>query len=131
MKAQHAAEILNHGHILSALPLLSTPRPNGSRALAQAVASVQSWLEGQGIPVQAHRFTLRPYLMEVLGLWLALSGAMLPVAALARWGWVGLVLALQAARVSQVEALRGTSEARGGGGRTRTAPRRRGHRVRR
>jgi hypothetical protein len=103
MKAQHAAEILNHGHILSALPLLSTPRPNGSRALAQAVASVQSWLEGQGIPVQAHRFTLRPYLMEVLGLWLALSGAMLPVAALARWGWVGLVLALLAVAVPLLE----------------------------
>jgi hypothetical protein len=103
MKPQDAAEIFAHGRILSALPLLSTPRPNGSRALAQTVESVQSWLEGQGIPVQAHRFTLRPYLMELLGLWLALTGVLLPVSALDHWGWVGLALALLAVAVPLLE----------------------------
>jgi hypothetical protein len=97
MKEQDAVEIL------TALPLLSTPRPNGSRALAQTVASVRSWLEGQGIPVQVHRFTLRPYLMELLGLWLALTGVLLPVVALGGWGWVGLVLALLAVVVPLLE----------------------------
>jgi hypothetical protein len=97
MKAQDAAQIL------TALPLLSTPRPNGSRALAQTVESVQSWLEGQGIPVQAHRFTLRPYLMELLGLWLALTGVLLPVAALGHWGWAGLALALSAVAIPLLE----------------------------
>jgi hypothetical protein len=64
---------------------------------------VQSWLEGQGIPVQAHRFTLRPYLMELLGLWLALTGVLLPVAALGRWGWAGLALALLAVGIPLLE----------------------------
>ncbi len=103
MKAQDTAEILAHGRILSAMPLLSTPRPNGSRALAQTVESVQSWLEGQGIPVQAHRFTLRPYLMELLGLWLAFTGVLLPVAALGHWGWAGLALALLAVGIPLLE----------------------------
>jgi hypothetical protein len=97
MNIQDAAEIL------TALPLLSTPRPNGSQVLAQTVESVQSWLEGQGVPVQAHRFTLRPYLMELLGLWLALTGVLLPLAALRRWGWVGLALALLAVAVPLLE----------------------------
>jgi len=97
------SEILNQGLILSALPLLSTPRPNGSRVLAQTVESVQSWLEGQGLPVQAHHFTLHPYSMELLGLWLTLTGALLPVAALGRWGWAGLALALLAMAVPLLE----------------------------
>jgi hypothetical protein len=32
--------------------------------------------------------------MELLGLWLLLGGCLLPLAALLRWGWAGLVLAL-------------------------------------
>lgn len=103
MNTQDAVDILAHGRFLSALPLLSTPRPNGSRALAQTVESVQLWLEGQGIPVQAHRFTLHPYLMELLGLWLAFTGILLPVAALGRWGWVGLGLTLLAVAVPLLE----------------------------
>jgi hypothetical protein len=103
MTAQDASEILTHERFLSTLPLLSTPRPNGSGALTQTVASVQSWLEGQGIHVQAHHFTLRPYLMELLGLWLALTGVLLPVAALGGWGWVGLTLALLAVAVPLLE----------------------------
>jgi hypothetical protein len=103
MKAQDGAESLAQGRILSALPLLSAPRPNGSQALAQTVESVQSWLEGQGIPVQVHRFTLRPYHMELLGLWLALTGVLLPVAALGRWGWAGLALVLLAVGIPLLE----------------------------
>jgi hypothetical protein len=103
MKAQDAVESWGHGRSLSALPLLSKPRPNGSRALAQAVESVQSWLEERGIPVQAHRFRLRPYHMELLGLWLALTGILLPVAALGHWGWAGLALALLAVGMPLLE----------------------------
>jgi len=73
---------------------LATPRANGSRALDQAVREVEGWLAGLGVPVQSHLFTLRPYSMELLGLWLLLGGLLLPLAALLRWGWAGLVLAL-------------------------------------
>jgi hypothetical protein len=73
---------------------LFTPRPNGSRALEQAVAAVRAWLEREDILVQSQRFRLHPYFMELLGLWMALTSLLLPIAALGRWGWGGLVLAL-------------------------------------
>ena len=64
-----------------ALPeFLSTPRPNGSRALGRAVGEVEARLEGLGVAVQSHHFTLRPYAMELLGLWLLLGGLLLPLA---------------------------------------------------
>ena len=82
---------------------LSTPCPNGSRALDQAIAEVEARLEGLGIPVQSPHFTLRPYSMELLGLWLLLGGLLLPLAALLRWGWVGLALALLTVAVPLLE----------------------------
>ena len=82
---------------------LSVPRPNGSRALERTVGEVEARLEGLGIPVQSHHFTLRPYSMELLGLWLLLGGLLLPLAALLRWGWVGLALALLTVAVPLLE----------------------------
>ena len=95
--------IQNTADVFFQLPILSTPRPNGSRALAGAVEGVQGWLEARGIPVTSHEFVLRPYFMELLGLWLAVVGLLLPVAALGSWGWVGLVLALLAVAVPLLE----------------------------
>ena len=97
MNAQSAAEIFFQ------LPCLQRPRPNGSRALAEAVGDVQGWLEAGGIPVESHKFILRPYFMELLGLWLALSGLLMPLAALGGWGWGGLILALAALAVPLLE----------------------------
>ncbi|UCC61416.1 MAG: M20/M25/M40 family metallo-hydrolase [Anaerolineae bacterium] len=74
--------------------MLSTPRPSGSQALKEAVAGLRAWPEGEGAPVRAHPFTLYPYFMEVLGAWMAVTGVLLPIAALGRWGWGGLVVAL-------------------------------------
>ena len=77
-----------------ALPdFLSTPRPNGSRALERTVGEVEPRLEGLRAPDQSHEFTLRPYSMELLGLWFIIGGILLPLAALFRWGCVGLALA--------------------------------------
>ena len=89
---------------MTALPeFLSTPRPNGSRALDRTVGEVEARLEGLGIPAQSHHFTLRPYSMELRGLWLLLGGILLPLAALLRWGWLGLALALLTVAVPLLE----------------------------
>ena len=85
------------------LLILSVPRPNGSRALSQTAGALRAWLKEEGIPFQAHRFVLHPYFMELLGLWMALTGLLLPVAALGRWGWGGLILALLALAVPLLE----------------------------
>ena len=97
MNAQSAAEIFFQ------LPCLQRPRPNGSRVLAEAVGDVQGWLETGGILVESHKFVLRPYFMELLGLWLALSGLLMPLAAVGGWGWGGLILALAALAVPLLE----------------------------
>jgi len=97
MQAAEFASLLSH------LSVLSVPRPNGSRTLERTVGAVRAWLEKEGIPVQLYRFTLHPYFMELLGLWLALSGFLLPVAALGRWGWGGLILALVTLAVPLLE----------------------------
>jgi hypothetical protein len=89
--------------IFASIPQLYTPRPNGSRALVQAVDAVQAWLEGEGIAVQIHSFILYPYHMELLGTWLALTGLLLPIAALGHWGWAGLLLALLTVAVPLAE----------------------------
>ena len=85
------------------LSILSVPRPNGSRELEWTVERVRVWLEGEGIPVQVHSFVLRPYHMELLGLWLILIGVLMPAAVLGRWGWGGLALALLALAVPLLE----------------------------
>jgi hypothetical protein len=85
------------------LSILSVPRPNGSRELEWTVERVRSWLEGAGIPVQDHSFVLRPYHMELLGLWLVLVGLLMPAAVVGRWGWGGLALALLALAVPLLE----------------------------
>lgn len=93
----------NAAEIFDRLPCLSRPRPNGSPELELAVERVCAWLHAEGIPVQSHDFVLHPYFMELLGLWLALAGLLLPVAALARWGWAGTVLALLAVAIPLLE----------------------------
>lgn len=82
---------------------LAAPRPNGSAALRGAVEGVWTWLEEEGIPVEAHTFMLSPYFMELLGAWLATCGLLLPLAALAAWGWVALAIALLAIAVPLLE----------------------------
>ena len=53
--------------------------------------------------MQSHHFVLHPYFMELLGLWLVLAGLLLTMAALGRWGWVGLALSLVAVAVPLLE----------------------------
>jgi len=94
---------MDAAQIFSDISELSTPRPNGSRALERTVDAVKSWLEDKSIPVQAQSFLLRPFFMELLGLWLALAGLLLVVAVLGRWRWMGLVLALLTVAVPVLE----------------------------
>jgi hypothetical protein len=81
-------------HAWAELPCLREPRPNGSRALEASVESVRAWLEGQGLPVHLWPFRLRPYFMELLGLWLAAGAVALLLAAWLGPPWLGIPLAL-------------------------------------
>jgi len=94
---------VNSAEISPLVSLLSTSRPNGSQALEDTTRAVRAWLEEWGIPVQSQYFSLYPYFMELLGLWMALTGLLLPVAALLRWGWGGLIVALLALAVPLLE----------------------------
>jgi hypothetical protein len=94
---------VNSAEISTLVSFLSTPRPNGSQALKNTTEAVRGWLEERGISVQSQHFVLYPYFMELLGLWMVLTGLLLPVAALLRWGWGGLVVALLALAVPLLE----------------------------
>jgi acetylornithine deacetylase/succinyl-diaminopimelate desuccinylase-like protein len=94
---------VNSAEISTLISLLSVPRPNGSQALKNTTEAVRAWLEARGISVQSQRFVLYPYFMELLGLWMALTGLLLPIAALLRWGWGGPTVALLALAVPLLE----------------------------
>lgn len=86
MNDRTAADILAH------LAPLSTPRPNGSRALDRAVDAVEAWLAEHDIPVRSHLFTLRPYAMEILGLWFILGGLLLATCVAVDAPWLCLLI---------------------------------------
>jgi hypothetical protein len=83
----------NAANIWTQMGVLRAPRPDGSRALEHTVDAVEQWLAGQGIPVQSHAFTLRPFSMELLGLWLLFGGLLLLVAWATHQGWLALFVA--------------------------------------
>ena len=76
------------------MDLLAKPRPNGSGRLQRAVEAVEGWLANEGITVRSQTFTLRPFFMELLGLWLILGGLLLAFAWATRQGVVALLAAL-------------------------------------
>jgi hypothetical protein len=76
------------------MTILSTPRPNGSRAEAIACRSLCTWLSEQGIPHRIHDFRLYPFYFEAIGIWIILSRTLLAVAIWSRWGWPILIIAV-------------------------------------
>jgi hypothetical protein len=84
----------NAAEILAQLTSLSTPRPNGSRALDRTVDAVEAWLAERQIAVESHNFTLRPYAMEILGLWFFLGGLLLAASVIIDAPWLVLLVTL-------------------------------------
>jgi hypothetical protein len=74
--------------------VLSTPRPNGSRAERETRRSLQGWLQEREIPYTLHSFRLYPYFFEAVGAWLILSRLLLAISIWLRWGWPSLPIAL-------------------------------------
>jgi hypothetical protein len=58
------------------------------------VEAVEGWLADEGITARPQTFTLRPFFMEMLGLWLVLGGLLLAFAWMTRQGVVALLAAL-------------------------------------
>lgn len=97
MTDQHASGIWTK------LDVLRTPRPNGSRALRRTVDAVEAWLAGEGIAVESQSFTLRPFSMEILGLWLFLGGLLLWFAWATHRGGLALLVALGLIAITVLE----------------------------
>lgn len=76
------------------MTILSTPRPNGSRAEAVACQSLCSWLSEQDIAHRVQDFRLYPFYFEAIGIWILLSRTLLAVAIWSRWGWLTLIIAV-------------------------------------
>lgn len=80
----------------------SIPRPNGSRAERATSTFIREWLEQRGIPYRLHRFTVRPYHFECLGLWFIFSRTLLAAIVWLGHGWSA---ALASAIILAVELL--------------------------
>ncbi|MBN2549163.1 MAG: M28 family peptidase [Anaerolineales bacterium] len=68
------------------MDVFSIPRPAGSKAERQVLASVTAWLEQKGIPYRLQPFRLYPYFFILTGLWLIFSRSLLALAFSLRWG---------------------------------------------
>ncbi|HWQ12563.1 MAG TPA: M20/M25/M40 family metallo-hydrolase [Roseiflexaceae bacterium] len=76
------------------MELFSRPRPSGSAAEHATLEAMHAWLDARGVAYQVHRFRLYPYFFEAAGAWLIASRTLLAAAALRRWGWRALPVAL-------------------------------------
>ena len=76
------------------IEILSTPRPNGSKALRATLQALTGWLDRRSIPYRLQEFRCYPYFMPNIGIWLILSRSLLALAIWLRWGWPALAIAL-------------------------------------
>lgn len=84
----------NAADIWAEMDVLRTPRPNGSAALQRAVDAIERWLGNEGLSVRSQRLVLRPFSMEILGVWFLVGGLFLIVAGVSRQGGTALFVAL-------------------------------------
>jgi hypothetical protein len=88
------------------LGILSIPRPNGSKALRATARAICHWLatRNPAIPYQLHTFKIYPYFLEIAGLWLITTQALLALSIWLRWGWPSLLIAIVSLVIIILEA---------------------------
>ncbi|GEM_PF-753126 len=69
------------------MQILSRPRPSGSARERQALGALQGWLERHGLPYRLQPFTLYPYFLNCIGLWILLVFSLFALSIWLDWGW--------------------------------------------
>ena len=73
--------------------ILSRPRPSGSAAEREVVRTLQTWLNARGLPYRLQSFTLYPYFLNCIGVWMLCAHTLLAVSVWLHWGWVSSLIA--------------------------------------
>ena len=76
------------------MQILSRPRPSGSAGERKTIGDLQGWLTERRLPFQIQAFTLYPYFLICVGLWMLCAHTLLAVSVWLRWGWVSSLIAV-------------------------------------
>ena len=76
------------------MQILSRPRPSGSAGERKTIGDLQGWLTERRLPFQIQAFTLYPYFLICVGLWMLCAHTLLAVSVWVRWGWVSSLIAV-------------------------------------
>jgi acetylornithine deacetylase/succinyl-diaminopimelate desuccinylase-like protein len=76
------------------MQILSRPRPSGSPAERAVARALRDWLAAHGIPFRLQPFTLYPYFLVCVGLWMLCAHTLLAISVWLGWGWVSSLIAV-------------------------------------
>ena len=76
------------------MQILSRPRPSGSAGERKTISALQAWLTEHGLSFRTQSFTLYPYFLICVGLWMLCAHTLLAVSVWLRWGWVSSLVAV-------------------------------------
>ncbi len=76
------------------MQILSRPRPSGSAGERKTIGDLQGWLTERRLPFRIQAFTLYPYFLICVGLWMLCAHTLLAVSVWLRWGWVSSLIAV-------------------------------------
>ena len=76
------------------MQILSRPRPSGSAGERKTISALVDWLTERRLPFRVQAFTLYPYFLICVGLWMLCVHTLLAVSIWLRWGWVSSLIAV-------------------------------------
>lgn len=90
------------------LESIVVPRPNGSAEFYRVAGYIKDWLTEQGLPVETHLFSMRPYFFEITALAIVAAALLFIYLAFFRKSWLALLPVLLLGLIMLFEASLGT-----------------------
>ncbi|NLA05885.1 MAG: Zn-dependent exopeptidase M28 [Firmicutes bacterium] len=91
------------------LEAIVVPRPNGSTEFYRTAEYIQEWLAGQGLSVETHLFSMRPFFFEIVAAAIIAAALLFIYLAFFRKSWLAVLPVLLLGLVMLFEASLGTT----------------------
>ena len=91
------------------LEAIVVPRPNGSTEFYRTAEYIQEWLAGQGLSVETHMFSMRPFFFEIVAAAIIAAALLFIYLAFFRKSWLAVLPVLLLGLVMLFEASLGTT----------------------
>lgn len=95
---------MNTSIFIPILDIFSSPRANGSKALQDTYEKMCSWLTERNISYFSHRYTVRPYFIEIVGGVFLLYTGILTLSVFLRWEWFAFFVSVGLLALIHLEA---------------------------